>query len=46
MGLIGLIMASYGGLQGLLTGLTKPTDHLISAPSTALLVVLGFGALL
>ena len=30
MGLIGLVMASYGGLEGILTGLTKSTDH----PST------------
>ena len=27
MGLIGLVMAFYGGLQGILTGLTKSTDH-------------------
>ena len=27
MGLIGLIMASYGGLQGILAGLTESTDH-------------------
>ena len=31
MGLIGLIMASYGGLYGILSGLTKSTDH----PSTS-----------
>ena len=30
MGLVGLIMACYGGLWGILTGLTKSTDH----PST------------
>ena len=30
MGLIGLIMACYGDLYGILTGLTKSTDH----PST------------
>ena len=29
---MGLIMASYGGLEGILTGLTKSTDH----PSTTL----------
>ena len=27
MGLMGLIRASYGGLEGILTGLTKSTDH-------------------
>ena len=27
MGLIGLIVASYGGLWGVLTGLAKSTDH-------------------
>ena len=27
MGLIGLIMAYYGGLSGTLTGLSKSTDH-------------------
>ena len=27
MGLIGLIMACYGGLKGILTGLTKSADH-------------------
>ena len=27
MGLIGLIMACYGGLYGILTGLSKSTDH-------------------
>ena len=32
MGLIGLLMASYGGLEGILSGLTKSTDH----PSRAL----------
>ena len=35
MGLIGLIMACFGGLQGILIGLTKSTDH----PSMALLFV-------
>ena len=32
MGLMGLIGASYGGFSGLLSGLTKSTDH----PSTPL----------
>ena len=32
MGLMGLLMASYGGLWGILNGLTKSTDH----PSKAL----------
>ena len=27
MGLMGLLMACYGGLKGILTGLTKSTDH-------------------
>ena len=27
MGLIGLSMASYGGLSGILSELTKSTDH-------------------
>ena len=27
MGLVGLIVASYGGLWGILTGLAKSTDH-------------------
>ena len=27
MGLMGLTMAQYGGLQGKLSGLTKSTDH-------------------
>ena len=27
MGLMGLIMACYGGLWGILSGLTKSTDH-------------------
>ena len=27
MGHIGLIVAYYGGLEGILTGLTKSTDH-------------------
>ena len=27
MGLIGLLMACYGGLYGILSGLTKSTDH-------------------
>ena len=27
MGLMGLLMAYYGGLQGILSGLTKSTDH-------------------
>ena len=27
MGLMGLIMACHGGLQGILSGLTKSTDH-------------------
>ena len=27
MGLMGLVMACYGGLPGLLTGVTKSTDH-------------------
>ena len=27
MGLMGLIRAYYGGLQGILSGLTKSTDH-------------------
>ena len=27
MGLIGLTMAYYGGLWGILSGLTKATDH-------------------
>ena len=27
MGLTGLVMASYGGLKGILTRLTKSTDH-------------------
>ena len=33
MGLIGLLMACYGGLYGILSGLTKSTDH----PSSSLL---------
>ena len=28
MGLIGLLMSCYGGLQGIVSGLTKSTDHL------------------
>ena len=32
MGLIGLLMASYGGFYGILTGLTSSADH----PSMAL----------
>ena len=27
MGLMGLLMADYGGLSGILTGLTQSTDH-------------------
>ena len=27
MGLLGLLMAYYGGLWGILSGLTKSTDH-------------------
>ena len=27
LGLMGLLLASYGGLCGILTGLTKSTDH-------------------
>ena len=27
MGLMGLLMAPYGGLKGILSGLTKSTDH-------------------
>ena len=27
MGLMGLLMAYYGGLQGILSGLAKSTDH-------------------
>ena len=27
MGLVGLLMAYYGGLWGILSGLTKSTDH-------------------
>ena len=27
MGLMGLIRAYYGGLQGILSGLAKSTDH-------------------
>ena len=33
MGLIGLIMASCGGLQGILTRLAKSTDHPSRFPS-------------
>ena len=32
MGLIGLIRAYYGGLLGILSGLTKSTDHPSRAP--------------
>ena len=27
MGTMGLLLASYGGLEGILSGLTKSTDH-------------------
>ena len=32
MGLLGLIMAYCGGSEGMLTGLTKSTDHPSRAP--------------
>ena len=38
MGLMGLLMAYYGGLQDILSGLTKSTDH----PSTLLGTFKGF----
>ena len=41
MGLIGLIMASYGGLEGILTGLTKSTDHPSLAGDAELALNLG-----
>ena len=33
MGLVGLLMAYYGGLWGILSGLTKSTDHPSRDPS-------------
>ena len=32
MGLRGLLMACYGGLGGILSGLTKSTDHPSTGP--------------
>ena len=34
--LLGLLMASYGALDGILTGLTKSTDHPREGPPTFL----------
>ena len=41
MGLTVLIMASYGGLEGILSGLTKSTDPPSRAPSTGIVPTLG-----
>ena len=37
MGLIGLVMANYGGLWGILSGRTKSTDHPSNQPKSKVL---------
>ena len=36
-GLIGIIMASYDGLEGILTGVTKSTDHPNMVPESGII---------